>query len=72
MGWKKVQGGENAARITPAIALPIPLTIAAARLGLDNGTTGDVPVSLRGLMGGGGSLGGPSLLKAERIVREQF
>jgi hypothetical protein len=45
------RGGGDGISITPAMALPIPLLIAAARLG-------DVAVSLCGLTGGGGLLGG--------------
>jgi hypothetical protein len=45
------RGGGGGSPITPATALPIPLLIAAARLG-------DVAVSLCGLRGCGGLLGG--------------
>ncbi len=55
------QWGDNAP-ITPAMALPIPLIIAAARLG-------NVAVSLCGLRGGGGMLGGSPSLNADGMVR---
>jgi hypothetical protein len=52
--------GDNAP-ITPATVLPIPLIIAAARLG-------DVEVSLCGLRGGGGFLGGSSSSNDDGMV----
>jgi hypothetical protein len=49
--WHGGRGGGGGSPITPAIALPILLLIAAARLG-------DVAVSHCGLRGGGGLRGG--------------
>ena len=66
-----MQGGENA-RKTSATALPIPLTIAAALLGLVNDGICNVLVSLCGLGGGRGLLGGPSLLTEEGIMESNF
>jgi hypothetical protein len=54
--------GDNAP-ITPATALPIPLKIAAALLGLANGSIRNEAVSLCGLAGGGGLLRGLSSLR---------
>ncbi len=69
---KRKGGGTPGNRKTSATALPIPLTIAAALLGLVNDGICNVLVPLCGLGGGGGSLGGASLSKAEGIVGEQF
>lgn len=66
-----MRGGENALK-TSATAVPILLTIAAALLGLANDGICNLLVSLCGFGGGGGSLGGASLSKAEGIVREQI
>ncbi len=54
-------GGGGGSPITHATVLPIPLIIAAARLG-------NVAVSLCGLRGGGGLLGGSSSLNADGMV----
>jgi hypothetical protein len=55
------RGGGGNSPITPATALLISLIIAAARLG-------NVTVSLCGLRGGGGLLGGLSSLNVDGMV----
>ncbi len=55
------RGGGGGNPITPAMALPIPLIIAAARLG-------NVAVFLCGLRGGGGLLGGSSSSNLDGMV----